>query len=78
VELRFMERPAELQRWSSALNLSPREREVLHWLAEGKRDGEIAVILGIAPRTVTTHVERVLAKLGVRNRTAAATLGVSA
>jgi len=71
-ELRFIERPKELQRWSSALNLSPREREVLHWLAEGKRDGEIAVILGLAPRTVTTHVERVLAKLGVRNRTAAA------
>lgn len=71
-ELRFIERPKELQRWSSALNLSPRERDVLHWLVEGKRDGEIAVILGLAPRTVTTHVERVLAKLGVKNRTAAA------
>ncbi len=75
-ELRFIERPAELTRWSSALNLSPREREVLHWLAEGKRDGEIARILGLAPKTVGKHVEHVLAKLGVRNRTAAAALGV--
>lgn len=71
-ELRFMERPAELQRWSSALNLSLREREVLHWLAEGKRDGEIAIILGLAPKTVAKHVEHVLAKLQVKNRTAAA------
>jgi DNA-binding CsgD family transcriptional regulator len=78
VELRFMERPAELRRWSSALNLSLREREVLHWLGEGKRDSEIAVILGIAPRTVTTRVERVLAKLGVKNRTAAAAMGAPA
>jgi DNA-binding CsgD family transcriptional regulator len=70
-ELRFVERPAELRRWSSALALSPREREVLHWLAEGKRDGEIAIILGLAQKTVAKHVEHVLAKLGVRNRTAA-------
>lgn len=55
-----------------AHNLSLREAEVLRWLAEGKRDAEIARILGVSVRTVHTHVARVLAKLGVETRTAAA------
>ncbi len=74
-ELRFIEQPAELLRWSSVLALSGREREVLHWLAEGKRDAEIAIILGLAPKTVAKHVEHLLAKLRVPNRTAAACFG---
>jgi DNA-binding CsgD family transcriptional regulator len=73
VELRFIEQPAELRRWSSALNLSLREREVLHWLTEGKRDGEIGVILGLSARTVNNHVAHVLAKLRISNRTTAMT-----
>lgn len=56
------------------LGLSPREGEVLHWIAEGKRDAEIATILGIAPRSVSKHVEHILAKLGAETRTAAAAL----
>ena len=52
--------------------LTPRELEVLHWLAEGKSNSEIAAVLGLAAGTVKLHVERVLAKLGVPNRTAAA------
>jgi DNA-binding CsgD family transcriptional regulator len=52
--------------------LTPRETEVLGWVAQGKRDGEIAAILGARPRTVSKHVERILAKLGVETRTAAA------
>ncbi|WP_294226453.1 helix-turn-helix transcriptional regulator [Prosthecobacter sp.] len=51
--------------------LSRREAEVLHWMAQGKRDKEIAIILGISHRTVTHHVSAILAKLGVENRTAA-------
>jgi DNA-binding CsgD family transcriptional regulator len=51
--------------------LTSREREILRWIADGKRDGEIAVILGLAPKTVGKHVEHVLRKLGVNNRTAA-------
>jgi DNA-binding CsgD family transcriptional regulator len=51
--------------------LSRRECEVLHWMAHGKRDKEIAVILGISYRTVTHHVRAILAKLGVETRTAA-------
>ena len=52
-------------------SLTSREREILRWIADGKRDGEIAVILGLAPKTVGKHVEHVLRKLGVNNRTAA-------
>lgn len=51
--------------------LTRRECEVLGWLIEGKRDAEIAVILGISARTVQVHVASILAKLGVETRTAA-------
>ena len=53
-------------------NLTPREHEVLRWIGEGKSNGEIAAILGVSISTAKTHVERILAKLGVENRTAAA------
>ena len=59
---------------ASLSELTTRETEVLHWMAEGKRDGEIATILGIAPRTANKHVEHILGKLGVETRTAAAAL----
>ena len=52
--------------------LSRREREVLRLLAAGKTDREIADALGVSYRTVTTHIARVFAKLGVRSRAAAA------
>ena len=54
--------------------LTPREAEVLHWLAEGKSNGEIGAILEIATGTVKLHVQSILAKLAVENRTAAATV----
>lgn len=75
-ELHFSERWKYPDSNQGLPGLSPREREVLHWIAEGKRDGEIAVILGLSPKTVGKHVEHVLAKLGVSNRTAAAGLGL--
>ncbi|MDB6137869.1 MAG: response regulator receiver protein [Verrucomicrobiaceae bacterium] len=52
--------------------LTRRECEVLWWAARGKRDGEIAVILGMSPRTASGHMRSILAKLGVETRTAAA------
>jgi DNA-binding CsgD family transcriptional regulator len=55
-------------------DLTPRETDVAGWLAKGKTNGEIAVILGASPRTVEKHVEKVLEKLGVENRTAAAVM----
>src|SRR4051794_34699690 len=43
--------------------LTPRESEVLEWIAEGKRDSEIATILAASVRTIHKHVQRILAKL---------------
>lgn len=50
--------------------LSPRECEVLHWLAEGKRDSEIARILDFSTATASRHTHNILRKLGVRSRSA--------
>lgn len=51
--------------------LSPREQEVLKILATGKSNDQIARLLGISRRTVQKHLERIYARLGVENRTAA-------
>jgi DNA-binding CsgD family transcriptional regulator len=52
--------------------LSRREREVLTLVTDGHSDAEIATKLSISPRTVGHHVQAILAKLGVDNRTQAA------
>jgi predicted ATPase/DNA-binding CsgD family transcriptional regulator len=52
--------------------LTPRERDVLRLLADGKSDREIAAALSLSTRTVGWHVSHLLAKLGVESRTAAA------
>lgn len=56
------------------VGLSPREREVLHWLALGKSNEEIATILAISPHTVKNHLDHIFQKLGVHNRFEAARL----
>ena len=69
----FTERVTELPLEPlEALGLSRREAEVLKWVAEGKRNAEIALILGISQATVHHHLERIHHKLGVETRTAAA------
>lgn len=60
-----------------ALGLTPREAEVLAWVAEGKTSGEIATILSLSRRTIEKHLERVFVKLGVETRTAAAAIALS-
>lgn len=54
--------------------LTPREAEVLSWLAKGKTNRDIGDILGMSHRTVNKHLEHVYEKLGVETRTAAAAL----
>lgn len=54
--------------------LSPREGDVLYWVARGKGNRDVAMVLGISPRTVEKHLERIFEKLGVESRTSAATL----
>jgi DNA-binding CsgD family transcriptional regulator len=56
-----------------ALGLTPRQAEILAWLAVGKTDAEIAAILAISPRTVSHTLARVYRKFGVENRVAAVT-----
>jgi len=60
------------------LGLSKREAEVLHFVALGKTNWEIAIILGISRLTVGKHMEHILERLGVETRTAAAAVAIEA
>jgi DNA-binding NarL/FixJ family response regulator len=53
------------------LGLSPREAEVLQAMMRGRATAAIAGALGVSPRTVSKHAERIYAKLGVHDRVAA-------
>jgi DNA-binding CsgD family transcriptional regulator len=70
--LRLERKPVKPQpRFRPLPHLSARENETLQWMTEGKRNGEIAVILGISERTVEKHVAEILAQLEAENRATA-------
>ena len=54
-----------------AFGLTPRVAETLLWLAQGKTNGDIAIILGISESTVKKHVLEIFSALNVETRTAA-------
>lgn len=56
--------------------LTSREAEVLLWVARGKSNKDISVVLNISPRTVNKHLEQVFQKLGVENRASAAAITI--
>jgi DNA-binding NarL/FixJ family response regulator len=58
----------------NAAGLSPREREILGLLAEGHTQGQIATELVISSKTVATHIQHILSKLGVNTRAQAVAL----
>ena len=64
------------RRVAPADELTPRELEVLRLIAEGRSNKVIARELGVAEKTVKTHVSHVLAKLGLTDRTQAALYAV--
>ena len=49
--------------------LTPRELEAIHWVANGKTSGEIALILSLSEHTVNTYVNNAIRKLDCVNRT---------
>ena len=61
-----------------SLGLTARETEVLTWIAQGKTNYEIGVILNACTGTICKHVEHILCKLDVKNRTAAAVIALTA
>lgn len=61
-----------------SLGLTPREAEVLFWVAHGKSNGDISLLLGTSIRTIHKHVENIFRKLGCETRTAAGFLAGAA
>ena len=54
-----------------SLGLTPREAEVLLWVAQGKSNGDIGILLGMAEKTVKKHMGNIFDKLGLEGRNAA-------
>jgi DNA-binding NarL/FixJ family response regulator len=76
----FVERASAVVRrcpFDDSSAFTPREKEVLEMLVEGKPNREIAGPLGIEVRTVKAHVANLMRKVGVRNRVALCTYAIS-
>lgn len=57
--------------------LTPRERQVLDLIVEGRKNAEIANLLGLSHFTITNYVHSLLHKLGAQDRTQAAVIAVT-
>jgi transcriptional regulator EpsA len=57
--------------------VTERERQILRWVREGKRNQEIAELLDISALTVKNHIQKILRKLGAANRAQAVALAMS-
>jgi LuxR family quorum sensing-dependent transcriptional regulator len=78
VALCAFERVRDLQLLTSKPKpvLTPREREVLTWVANGKSAWEIGIILNISKRTVDEHVQTAAKRLGAQNRSHAVAIAL--
>jgi DNA-binding NarL/FixJ family response regulator len=66
------EEPVAAPAAEDPFGLTPRERQVLALVAEGRTNREIGEVLFMAEKTASVHVSRILSKLNVRSRTEAA------
>ena len=66
-----------LQEFRSMPDLSPRQIEILNFVAKGLSNKEIARMLGLSTDTVKEHVTRILERIGATSRTEAATIAVN-
>ena len=71
---RLMQGVARAARGPLTSRLTRRELDVLSLLAEGSDQDDIAAALVISPKTVATHIQRIITKLGVHSRTEAVAL----
>jgi LuxR family maltose regulon positive regulatory protein len=60
--------PSSLQNAPEPVSLTPRERDVLRAIGEGRTNKAIAKQQGVAPETVKSHIKHIFAKLGVERR----------
>ena len=65
------------ERIAEAFNITPREREVMLWVANGKTSAVVSQILGISERTVRAHLDSAGRKMGVVNRTHLVAKGIA-
>lgn len=61
-----------LENGETDYQLTKREKDILRWTAEGKTSNEIAIVMSISDRTVNFHINNIIKKLSVPNKTAAA------
>jgi DNA-binding response OmpR family regulator/DNA-binding CsgD family transcriptional regulator len=76
LKLTNLDGPTAPQQLQDQLNITKRESHVLLWIANGKTNKEVAEILSMSPKTVDKHLEQIYRKLGVDNRTSAATIAI--
>ena len=67
---------SRLAEFTPRVDLTDREVEVLHFVAKGLRNRDIAHVIGRTEGTVKVHLKHLMAKLGVEDRTEAVTLGL--
>jgi DNA-binding CsgD family transcriptional regulator len=74
---RYQELKPAVPRLAEAFHLTPRERDVLHWLALGKTKQEVADLLFVSASCVKRHCENAYSKLGVNNLASAVARAMS-
>lgn len=75
---RSARRLIETRKRTRTVSLSPREREVLRWIAAGRRQADIAVTLGLSERTVENHLRRIRLRLSVATTAQAVRVAIQA